>query len=98
MDNKIKKMYYCDCSILAGLSALLVLIISYVLYSLGHVQSESAVHVAIMTSGLFAIIFALTGIMTVIYHLRQNSEELYLDYEEISPKHPQMEVAESEVV
>lgn len=98
MDNNIKKMYCFDCAILAGLSVLLVFIISYVLYSLGHLQNEPTVRAAIMASGLLAIIFALIGMMTVIYHLRQNGEELYSDYAEIQKIYPQIEAVESETV
>ena len=79
MDKNIKKMYCFDCAILGGLTALLVFLIGYVLCSLGYVLNEWPMRVGIMASGLLALLFALTGMATVMIHLHKNSSELYKD-------------------
>jgi heme A synthase len=98
MENNVKKIYFFDCAILVGLSALLVFIISYVLYSLGQVPNGESVRAAIMASGLLAILFALTGMATVMLHLRQNSSELYAGSIEMQRIHLQIDSIESEAL
>ncbi|HKL10656.1 MAG TPA: hypothetical protein VJ990_04395 [Clostridia bacterium] len=98
MENKTKKMYCFDCAILVGLAALLVFIVTYVLLSLGKVPGSGAVRMAIMASGMLALSFALTGMITVMSHLRQNSKELYSSEMGVEGIHTNMEKLESEAV
>jgi len=98
MENKIKKMYCFDCAILVGLAALLVFIVTYVLLSLDKVPGSGVVRMAIMASGMLALAFALTGMTTVMFHLRQNSKELYSSEMGVEGIHTNMEKLESEAL
>ncbi|HKL11129.1 MAG TPA: hypothetical protein VJ990_06775 [Clostridia bacterium] len=98
MENNTKRMYCFDCCILAGLTALLISIIGFVLFSLGQVPSSGAVRIAIIASGILALAFALTGMTTVMSHLRQNSNELYSVESEIEGIRINTEKMEGEAV
>ena len=98
MENKIKKMYCFDCAILGALAALLVFIITYVLFSLGSVDSVGAVRISLIAAGILALSFALIGMATVMLHLRQNSKELYSSEMGIEGIQTNMEKLESEAV
>ena len=98
MENKIKKMYCFDCAILGVLADLVVSIFTYVFFILVRVYSVGAVRASVIASGMLALAFALTGMTTVMFHLRQNSKELYSSEMGIEGIQTNMEKLESEAV
>ena len=98
MENNIKRMYCFDCAILGGLAAILVFIITYVLFSLGNVEGVGAVRLAVIVAGMLVLAFALMGMTTVILHLKKNSEVLYSGDIEIEKIQINMEKSEGEAV
>jgi len=98
MSKNMKRMYCIDCAMLLGLSTLLFCIVSYVLYNLNHIPNELSLRAGIVLSGLLALVFALSAMVTVMVHLHKNSEELYEDSMEMQEIDLQVGSIEGETI
>ncbi|QOX61897.1 hypothetical protein FRZ06_00260 [Anoxybacterium hadale] len=77
MNNKINKILYRDCGIIAAILAVLWCILSFVMVQVSAMISNQAMRIGILTAGIFAGAFSTAAAAAVFMHLKKNREAIY---------------------
>lgn len=79
MENKIKKMYRQDCSVIFLFMIVMWVILTYVMIQINSIVSNHSVKSLILFIGITVGFFATAALIAVLTHLRKNRTQLYTE-------------------
>lgn len=77
MENKIKRMYYGDLSLILVFGILLWITLFFVMSVVSNLASNYTVNIIALAAGFVLCIFATGSLISLFVHLRRNRTELY---------------------